>query len=286
MTQYTVARSSVCWPHLVGALPRLAECFQHRPAVDSLAQEMTAAGPRALCHVLSGTGGVGKTQLAAHYARTVWQADAVDLVVWVTASSRDAIITGYAHAGVDVAGADPTDPESAATRFLSWAETTGRRWLVVLDDLADLTAVRGLWPPEHPRGRVLVTTRRRDAVLRGRSRHSIGIGLFTSAEATAYLSAKLAAHEHQDDPEQIAGLAADLGYLPLALAQAVAYLIDLDLDCSEYRERLADRTRVLPGLLPETGSLPDDQTVTVAATWRLSLEYADRLSPEGELVPL
>ncbi|MGI5041610.1 tetratricopeptide repeat protein, partial [Streptomyces sp. JAC128] len=89
-----------------------------------------------------------------------------------------------------------------------------------------------------------------------------------------------------DDPEQIAGLAADLGYLPLALAQAVAYLIDLDLDCSEYRERLADRTRVLPGLLPETGSLPDDQTVTVAATWRLSLEYADRLSPEGELVPL
>ncbi|MFI9764968.1 tetratricopeptide repeat protein [Streptomyces sp. NPDC051963] len=281
-TYYAAARFSACWPHLVGALPPLAECFQHRAAADALAQKIAAGSPS----VLSGTGGVGKTQLAAFYARTAWQAGAVDLLVWVTASSRDAIISGYANAGADVADAAPADPEQAATRSLAWAETTDRRWLIILDDLADLTAVRGLWPPEHHRGRVLVTTRRRDAALRGHSRHFIGIDQFTSAEAAAYLTAKLAVHNRQDDPEQIVGLAADLEHLPLALAQAVAYLIDLELDCSTYRERLADRARTLPGLLPETGSLPDDQAVTVAATWSLSIDRADRLSPEGVARPL
>jgi hypothetical protein len=284
--EYHAAPVSVAWPHRVGLIPRQAECFQHRSAVDRLDEAVAAGGTAVICQVLAGTGGVGKTQLAAHYARRMWDADTVDLLVWVTAGNREAIVTGYAQAGVEVMGADPHDPEKAAVGFVGWLETTKRRWLVVLDDLTDPADLRGLWPPKNPDGRVVMTTRRRDAALSGEGRHLVNIGLFTPAEAANYVTAKLAAHDRHDDPRQIAGLAADLGYLPLALAQAAAYLIDVGLDCADYRARLADRRHTLPELVPDNSGLPDDHRTTVAATWSLSIEAADRLRPVGLSRPM
>ena len=247
---------------------------------------MAEAGTAVLCQVLAGTGGVGKTQLAAGYARAAWQAGSVDLLAWITAASRDAVAAAYAQAGAIVAGAVPGDPEQATGRFLTWLEITGRRWLLVLDDLADPADLRGLWPPASIRGRVLVTTRRRDAVLSGAGRRLVDVGLFTAGEAAAYLTANLAAHDRTDRADQIAGLAADLGFLPLALAQAAAYLIDVGLDCHSYRGRLADRRHRLPDLVPDNSGLPDDHRAALAATWSLSIEQADRLRPAGLSRPM
>ncbi|WP_406404508.1 FxSxx-COOH system tetratricopeptide repeat protein [Streptomyces sp. NBC_00879] len=267
-------------------VPRQAECFQHRGAVEALERAVAGGGTAVLCQVLSGTGGVGKTQLAAHYARRTWQEGAVDLLVWVTASSRESIVSSYSQLGADVAAADSSDPERAASFFLSWAETTDRRWLIVLDDLADPRDLRGLWPPANPCGQVMITTRRRDAALGGRSRVRIDVGLFTPAEAASYLIAQLAAFGRRDDAVQIAGLAADLGHLPLALAQAAAYLVDLGLDCAGYRAQLADRTRTLADLVPDDSGLPDDHRAALQATWSLSVEHADRLRPSGLARPM
>lgn len=207
-------------------------------------------------------------------------------MAWVTASSRESIVSSYSRLGADVAAADSRDPEQAAARFLAWAETTDRRWLIVLDDLADPADLRGLWPPANLGGQVLITTRRRDAALRGRSRVRIDVGLFTPAEAASYLRAQLAALGRREDPVQIAGLAADLGHLPLALAQAAAYLVDLGLDCAAYRARLADRSRSLADLMPDDSGLPDDHRAALQATWSLSVEHADRLRPPGLARPM
>src|SRR5215470_15274519 len=106
-------------------------------------------------------GGVGKTQAAAAYARRRWETRTVDALVWITAASRDAIITGYAHAGDELHVSGSDEPERAASQFLSWLASTPRRWVTVLDDLANPAHLRGLWPPLNPHGQVLVTTRRR-----------------------------------------------------------------------------------------------------------------------------
>ena len=82
--------------------------------------------------------------------------------------------------------------------------------------------------------------------------------------------AKLVDHAHLAD--DLNGLAADLGHLPLALAQAVTYMLDRTLPASRYRARLADTRRTLEGLVPEPGSLPDDHQATLAATWTLSAD--------------
>ncbi|MFF0507412.1 tetratricopeptide repeat protein [Streptomyces fimicarius] len=283
-------RTPAAWPHQVGVLPPAALSYQHRAEVDQLRTTLDGGGTATLSQVLTGTGGVGKTQLAADHARTALSSGAVDILVWISANSRSAVTAGYAQAGMEILAADSSDPEQAARTFLAWLEPKADRkpcrWLVVLDDVADPADMRGLWPPTSRHGRVLVTTRRRDAALTGSGRHLVTVGLFTPQEATAYLTAVLAAHDRHEPTGRISDLAADLGHLPLALAQAAAYIVDSGLTCASYRELLADRIAKLEHLLPEPGALPDDQTTTVAATWSLSVEQADRIRPAGLARPM
>jgi hypothetical protein len=293
-TVHVHGREPVPWPHQVGVLPREAAAFQRRDETDQLRAALTNSGTAVLCQVLRGTGGVGKTQLAAHYARQAWIGDELDVLVWVSASSRPAIVSAFAQAAEELLALEPGDPERSAEAFLRWLEPKPSgsepvcRWLVVLDDVTDPADVIGLWPAKNLYGRTVVTTRRRDAALPG---HRIDLGVFTPDQAVAYLVDFLAEHGRHDDPDELRALAQDLGYLPLALSQAAAYIVDADIpvgcsrcthqQCPSYRRRLADRATSLGSMLPEPGTLPDDQNTTVSAAWSLSIERADNLNPAG-----
>ncbi|GFJ85118.1 tetratricopeptide repeat protein [Phytohabitans houttuyneae] len=261
-------RPTVSWPHRVGAVPRLAHGRQPRPADGLLTAAVTGGGTTVVCQVLAGMGGVGKTQLAANLATRLWDTSQLDLLIWVTASSRTTIIDTYARAAADLTGIDDSNPQHAADRLMAWLAGTGRRWLLVLDDITDPTDLTGLWPPDTATGRTIATTRRRDTALLA-GRQLIDVGVFTPVEANAYLAGQLG-----DTAQRLAEadqLAADLGYLPIALAQAAAYILDLDLTCAAYRTRL--RQRRLERLHPNT--LPDEQQRAVTETWALSITQAD-----------
>ncbi|TWV56331.1 hypothetical protein FRZ03_04325 [Streptomyces misionensis] len=103
-------------------LPRQADCFQDRAAAAQLKQAVAEGGTVVLGQVLAGMGGVGKTQLAAHHARQAWDKGEVDLLVWVTAATRTAVVSAYAQAATDLLHADPADPERAASAFLAWLQ--------------------------------------------------------------------------------------------------------------------------------------------------------------------
>jgi hypothetical protein len=288
---HLAARPVVSWPCRVGIVPPRAASFQDRGASTLIAGVLSEGDAAVLtsdaavsASVVSGLGGVGKTQLAVDYAESAWIAGELDLLVWVTAGSREAIESAYAGAAAAVTGVEDASPERGARRLLEWLAGTPARWLVVLDDLQSPADLDGLWPPATRAGRVVVTTRRRDAALRGYHRRMIEVGVFTPGEAHSYLTATLA-----DQPclrDGAVELAAELGFLPLALAQAAAYLLDRGLSCVEYRHRLADRQRRLGTLLPEGEALPDQHRATVAATWSLSIELANRLTPAGVAGPL
>ncbi|MFI9248287.1 FxSxx-COOH system tetratricopeptide repeat protein [Streptomyces sp. NPDC053086] len=276
------------WPHQVGTIPPRAQSFQHRTEADRLTVAVDGGGTAVLSQVLTGMGGVGKTQIAADYAHRAWQDGSVDVLVWITASNRSPVVSGYAQAGVELCRADPEDPEQAAAAFLAWlipkAAVKPCRWLVVLDDVADPDDLRGLWPPDSPHGRTLVTTRRRDAALTGEGRHLVQVGLFTEKEAVTYLTASLKAHGRAEPRNRLAALAGDLGRLPLALSQAAAYLIDSGDDVAAYRDLLADCATTLADTVPDR--LPDDQTLALAAAWSLSVDRADTLRPAGLARPM
>lgn len=273
------AGAQVSWPVRVGRPPAVVDQFQSRDSVDLAGRFARASEAGVVTLVSAGLGGTGKTQLAAAYARSVQEH--VDLLVWITAAGQSAIISGYAAAARAVGADNGGDEDTAAGGFLNWLEGTERQWLIVLDDLDDPADVDRWWPTGST-GEVLVTTRRRDQVLTGPGRIIVDIDVFSPDEADHYLSGKLASTQADDT----VGLANDLGYLPLALTQAAAYMTDRNLTCSQYRRRLADRARTLDVVLPSDaaapGYRPEDQAHNVVATtWSLSIAAANRLHPRG-----
>jgi hypothetical protein len=254
-----------------------------------LAQTNSAASARepARGQVLSGMGGVGKTQLAADHARSALTGGELDLLVWVTAADRTSLVAGLGRAGIEMAGAQPDELQAAAEAFTAWLEPKAGqavcRWLVVLDDVSDPADLEGLWPPASPYGRTLITTRRRDAAFTHDGRTRIDVGLFTEAEAVSYLAAVLAGHDRTEPVGQLAALAQDLGRLPLALSQAAAFMADADMNAVDYRTMLADRTGSLAEASPQP--LPPGHTRAMAAAWDLSIGRAGRMRPAG-LAPL
>jgi tetratricopeptide (TPR) repeat protein len=275
------------WPVFSGSVPFLADGYMRRPETgkgpwDALHPGLTVIlGPGGDPNA-SWYGGTGKTQLAAAFANKLWAAGELDLLVWLYAGSRDSIVTGYAQALADIrVAAPPGKPEAAAAGFLTWLADTGRRWLVVLDDLAEPPDAEGLWP-HGPSGQVLVTTRlpelspssptpgsaKRDAPARAAEQRTIAVSAFSQREAIDYISTQL-----NEDPFQAAGsvdLAIALGCLPAGLALAVAYLRDSGQDCRHYQRASAQRKQDLADLIPSDPLVP---------FWILALDRAMQFVP-------
>ncbi|MFD7414032.1 tetratricopeptide repeat protein [Kitasatospora purpeofusca] len=274
-------------PVRVGAVPPLASAFQPR---EELRERIDRARERnttvVLTQVLSGGGGVGKSQLAAAYADQA-HAEGVDVLVWVNAAETSQIITAYAEAaravGEGAVGGQDTEQDAAA--FLRWLAVTDRSWLVVLDDLTDLEGIQRWWPRPPAGtsggGRVLATTRRRDALVTGGGRARVDIGTYTPTEALGYLRERLAAADasHLLD-DGAPGLVEALGLLPLALAHAAAYMINEEVDCTAYLHPFTDRASRLENLLPQDADT-DNYGRRVTASLLLALDAADRRKPVG-----
>jgi hypothetical protein len=274
------------WPVVSGRPPLLATAFQTRAELLAHLDATLAptAGGLGVTVVLSGDGGVGKTQLAAGvYDRAVTERRC-DLYVWVSAASSQAVTAGFARAWERVHNANSgSDPESNAQRFLEWLRATDRRWLIILDDLPDPAVMREWWPAGRA-GRTVVTTRRRDAVLSEHHRVVLDVGVFQPAESAAYLTARLStATARPDVLEGAARLATALGHLPLALSQAAAVILDDGTTCAQYLARFSDRATSLDEAFPTSA---DEQARTVAATWSLAVLAADQLPPRNCSSPL
>ncbi|MGW2478150.1 tetratricopeptide repeat protein [Streptomyces sp. NPDC001665] len=274
----------VSWPVEIGVIPALATAFQPRLGLREQIDTARMAGESAvLTQVLSGGGGVGKSQLAAKYASEAL-GDGTDLVLWATAADTEQVITRYAQAALLVSAPAATgeDPEGDARAFLSWLATTDRRWLVVLDDITDPAAMAPWWPASRTgTGWVLASTRLHDAALTGNGRRRVPIDVYTPDEAAAYLRSRLtddgAAHLLSDSVET---LASALGHLPLALGHAAAYMLNQDITVAEYLALFNDHDRRLDQLLPE-GADAEGYGRQVAATLLLSLDAAQLTQPAG-----
>jgi tetratricopeptide (TPR) repeat protein len=217
----------------------------------------------------------GKSQLAAALAESLWQSRRLDLLVWIEATSRASVLSGYAAATASVTGrGQASSCESVAAQFLSYLAETSRSWLVVLDDLADPAELDGLWPA-GPAGRVLVTCPDAAAVPRGMQ--VMPVGLFNSREALSYLTERLSANRGQRlGAIDLVGV---MGLEPVALTQASAVIASSAMSCHDYRDYF-ERSR--EQLADSSGALPSASAVT----WPLSFERATQLAPGGSVQSL
>jgi Tetratricopeptide repeat len=294
-----VIAETALWPVRSGPVPPLADGFSARPEsapaldralVPGTAAALVSGGGAAPAGAAAGgpldwLGPSGKTQLAAAYAEALWRSSAVDLLVWVPATSRTAVLAGFAAAaiatgtaggsatGTAAAGGGRDDADAMAARFAQWLGQTSRRWLVVLDDLSATADLTGLWPA-GPSGRLLITASAAGAVPGDRAAAVFPVGPFTPREALGYLMDRL-----RSDPDQRVGaidLARELGGAPLALAQASGVIGTSALNCSSYRDHLMRRRAEL-GVAGDEGG----PAAAAAITWAFAVEQAGRLSPDG-----
>jgi tetratricopeptide (TPR) repeat protein len=217
-------------PVVVGDIPQEPPGFQPRP---DLLDELDQPDPRAsVVRAVTGMRGVGKTQLAAAYARSKLSAR-WRLVAWVSANDLSSLLAGLAAVAdaVGLATAGHERAEADAGRAVRhWLETDGDRCLVVFDNVTDPDVLRP-FVPAGGAARVLITSALRSAANLGLS---VGVEVFTGEEAEAFLAGRTGLA----DPAGAAAIAAELGFLPLALAQAAAVIAGQYLSYGTYLERL------------------------------------------------
>ncbi|HUA40569.1 MAG TPA: tetratricopeptide repeat protein [Streptosporangiaceae bacterium] len=267
------------WPLQSGPLPALADNYCARTETGialgnaPVAGEILVLAGPVPSDALgpTGTGGTGKTQLATAAALELMRTRSADLLIWVNASSRDAVLTGYARALADLQVAElTTDLESAGPMMIEWLASASRPWLVVLDDVTDARDLTELWP-QGARRRVLVTARSATAMPPGQSVRVREIGPLSHRESVNYLTAAL-----KEDPDLRLGapdLAADMEGLPVGLAFAVAVITDRRVDCRDYRAMLAERRQLLAR--SPAGRWP----LTVTAAWSLAVDRVTEIVP-------
>ncbi len=224
---------------------------------------------------LSGLGGAGKTQTALAYALR-HRTDYRDGVFWCNAETAGGLTSGF----VDIAAAlrlpvrDENDHERIVRATLDWL-TANDRWLLILDNASDRRLI-DRFAPDRAAGDVLVTSRERVFAEAGMPR-ALDVGDLTEAEAVAFLLARTG---RRDPPRAeraaASALAAELGYLPLALEQAAAYIAETDAAFGDYLE--AFRKRRLTLLERSSALVARD---TVAVTWAANFEAVERASPQA-----
>ncbi len=273
---------------LSGTVPPLADSYYPRDqSGPDLASSLRPGETVVLVHgaetdvAPAAQGGTGKTQLAVEFSHAMWYTRAVEVLVWVTAASRESVVNGFAQAANTVdASAQDEDAEVAAARFVSWLANTRQPWALVLDDLAELADLEELWPAGAS-GRVLVTTRlpaatfqggtAEGAAFAGSSLRVVPVAGLNRREAMDYIASRLT--EYPDQRIEALDLGEDLDGLPLGLAQATAVMSARRQGCREYRSLLAERIPHMPAV--------DGVSAAVLATWSIAAECAHELPPAG-----
>jgi hypothetical protein len=253
---------------LPGTLPRVWNIparnpgFTGRDALLVAIRERLLAGGTAVVQALHGMGGVGKTQLAVEYAHRF--AASYELAWWIDAEQGGLIGDQFAALGAEL-GVPDARTEPAATRRSVLGELRGERgqWLLVFDNAGNPAEIRAWLPGGN--GHVLITSRERSWA---EIAAPVEVDVLARAESTAILRDRVSGLGDTDADH----IAAELGDLPLAIAQAAGFMAETGTTASEYIRLLRTRAGQLLDQ-DRPGSYPRSLTATVAL-------IADRLAAE------
>jgi tetratricopeptide (TPR) repeat protein len=230
---------------IVGDIPQKPPGFQ--PRRDLLAELDAPGEPQVpVVHAITGMRGVGKTHLAAAYARARL-ADGWKLVAWINGQDTGTILSGLTSVATRL-GLSISTSADVGEAVRHWLEVDGRHCLLVFDNAADPDRLRQFLPAAGS-SQILITSTLESV---GNLGVSVPVQVFSEDEARTFLAERTG----RSDANDAALLAAEVGRLPLALAQAAAVISAQRLDYATYLRRLRNKpveellTRVEGGQYP------------------------------------
>ncbi|GLH98635.1 ATP-binding protein [Phytohabitans aurantiacus] len=260
-------------PTVPRQLPAVAPAFAGR--VEQLAAlDALLAGPGTRVAALSGTAGVGKTMIAAHWAHRVVDAFP-DGQLYVNLRGFDptgtpvepaAALHGFLVALGVPAAQIPAEADERIALYRSLLAT--RQILILLDNAADAAQVRPLLPGSSGCAVIVTSRHRLTGLVAVDGARAIGLAVMSTEEATEMLAARLGPARVAAHPDAVDQIIDRCGGLPLGLAVAAARAV-------------ADEVP-LPRLAAELGR-PLDALATgdAAADVRSVLSWSYRLLPDG-----
>ncbi|WP_214041665.1 FxSxx-COOH system tetratricopeptide repeat protein, partial [Methanoculleus sp.] len=218
-------------------------------------------------HALHGLSGTGKTQVLVEYAYRF--AAKYDLVWWIRSESPETLLLDYfglaEQLGLNTF--DVEEPERKKNVIRSWLETNDN-WLLIFDNAKRPEHITN-FIPRSPTGDVLVS-----------STYPYWRGLCSDTSITEFSPDEsldfIYKRTNQDCNAASETLAESLGHLPLALAQACAYIETKGLRVSEYNSRYQ---RYHTKLLER--NIPRDYPFSLVKTLEMSYQEVEEQSKDA-----
>lgn len=208
----------------------------------------------------SGLGGIGKTQLALQYA--YHSKYPYSLIAWFPAESYDELkqtMLEFAR----VLGF--LGEEKCALSFVKQYLSEHPGWLLIYDNVPSYAEIESFLPESG--GNVILTSRQR---LWPSKFNVLDLDVMNEAEAISLLKSQIKSFSFEEEEEQAAlkEIVKSLGYLPLAIAQAGAYMQQTKSSAADYLKiyKLSALDCLSYHQLPE-----GNQHLPVAKTWNISL---------------
>jgi hypothetical protein len=229
--------------------------------------------PHPPAQVISGMGGIGKTEIATEYVHRY--RDQYEIIWWIRAEHhdrvRDALVSLGQRLELRLAASGGRDRVIAAV-LAALESGTRPSWLLVYDNAAQPLDLQRYLPICPPGGNVIITSRLQNwpGFIEA---DSVEVSPFTAEEAISFLRHRVPAlgpdgrHSAAEDElrsVEAGRLASELGYLPIAVEHAAAYLTETGQSVDDYLTRFGQNAhRLLSEQLPEFPA-------SVSATWAMS----------------
>src|SRR5579859_3107386 len=173
---------------------------------------------------LYGLGGVGKTQTALAYVyanRTCY-----DSIFWISSASQTSLLSDFqriaTRTSCTVEGIN-MDSFQCVRDVHAWLDAQ-TSWLLIIDNLDDIALIAGVLPANHSKKHTIITTRKPNS--EGIPAQGLEVRLLDPADSVLLLStlSKITTIKDSLQSKQAYQIVQELGYLPLAIEQAAAYI--------------------------------------------------------------